>query len=541
METTLRTFSVLVDDEPGVLSQISRLFSRKGFNIESLAVGPTEERGLSRLTLEVLTDDQQTELLCNQLSKMVPVHSVRLLAEEHSIRREMVLCKVRAEERSVRSELIQLANVFRASILDVSSTSMTLAVIGEESKNEALTDLLREFGILEMVRTGMVALERGRYTIQDERKETLEFNLGKMLQIGHLSFISTQNHYKKEKSTMAKMYYEKDCDLNYLNGKKIAVIGYGSQGHAHALNLKDSGCEVCVGLREGSKNWAQAEAAGLTVKTVAEAAKWGDIVMMLINDEVQADVYKKDIAPYLEEGNALAFAHGFNIRYKQIVPPAGVDVFMAAPKGPGHTVRSTYVSGKGVPCLVAVEQNATGRAYEIALAYIAGIGGARAGIMETTFHDETETDLFGEQTVLCGGVVDLMQCGFETLVEAGYAPENAYFECIHEMKLIIDLINKGGVAAMNYSISDTAEFGEYVSGPRVLPHEETKARMRAVLADIQDGTFAGRWIAENKSRGRTFFNSKRDQLAKHPMEQVGEELRRNMIWGGDKDLDTASN
>ena len=517
MEMTLRTFSVLVDDEPGVLSQISRLFSRKGFNIESLAVGPTEERGLSRLTLEVLTDDQQTELLCNQLSKMVPVHSVRLLAEEHSIRREMVLCKVRAEERSVRSELIQLANVFRASILDVSSTSMTLAVIGEESKNEALTDLLREFGILEMVRTGMVALERGRYTI------------------------STQNHYKKEKFTMAKMYYEKDCDLNYLNGKKIAVIGYGSQGHAHALNLKDSGCEVCVGLREGSKNWAQAEAAGLTVKTVAEAAKWGDIVMMLINDEVQADVYKKDIAPYLEEGNALAFAHGFNIRYKQIVPPAGVDVFMAAPKGPGHTVRSTYVSGKGVPCLVAVEQNATGRAYEIALAYIAGIGGARAGIMETTFHDETETDLFGEQTVLCGGVVDLMQCGFETLVEAGYAPENAYFECIHEMKLIIDLINKGGVAAMNYSISDTAEFGEYVSGPRVLPHEETKARMRAVLADIQDGTFAGRWIAENKSRGRTFFNSKRDQLAKHPMEQVGEELRRNMIWGGDKDLDTASN
>ena len=320
---------------------------------------------------------------------------------------------------------------------------------------------------------------------------------------------------------MAKMYYEKDCDLNYLNGKKIAVIGYGSQGHAHALNLKDSGCEVCVGLREGSKNWAQAEAAGLTVKNVAEAAKWGDIVMMLINDEVQADVYKKDIAPYLEEGNALAFAHGFNIRYKQIVPPAGVDVFMAAPKGPGHTVRSTYVSGKGVPCLVAVEQDATGRAYQI--------------------HDETETDLFGEQTVLCGGVVDLMQCGFETLVEAGYAPENAYFECIHEMKLIIDLINKGGVAAMNYSISDTAEFGEYVSGPRVLPHEETKARMRAVLADIQDGTFAGRWIAENKSRGRTFFNSKRDQLAKHPMEQVGEELRRNMIWGGDSDPDTASN
>ena len=223
------------------------------------------------------------------------------------------------------------------------------------------------------------------------------------------------------------------------------------------------------------------------------------------------------------------------------MPPAGVDVFMAAPKGPGHTVRSTYVNGKGVPCLVAVEQDATGHAYQIALAYIAGIGGARAGVMETTFHDETETDLFGEQTVLCGGVVDLMRCGFEVLVEAGYEPENAYFECIHEMKLIIDLINKGGVAAMNYSISDTAEFGEYVSGPRVIPHEETKARMRAVLSDIQDGTFAGRWIAENKSFGRAFFNSKRDQLPKHQMEIVGEELRKNMIWGGDKDLDTASN
>ena len=340
---------------------------------------------------------------------------------------------------------------------------------------------------------------------------------------------------------MAKMYYEKDCDLNQLNGKKIAIVGYGSQGHAHALNLRDSGCDVIIGLRKGGKSWPVAEKDGFQVYPVAEATKAADIIMILINDENQAEMYQKDIAPYLTAGKAIAFAHGFNIRYQQIRPPKGVDVFMAAPKGPGHTVRSTYVSGKGVPCLVAVEQNATGRAYEIALAYIAGIGGARAGIMETTFHDETETDLFGEQTVLCGGVVDLMQCGFETLVEAGYAPENAYFECIHEMKLIIDLINKGGVAAMNYSISDTAEFGEYVSGPRVLPHEETKARMRAVLADIQDGTFAGRWIAENKSRGRTFFNSKRDQLAKHPMEQVGEELRRNMIWGGDKDLDTASN
>jgi len=339
---------------------------------------------------------------------------------------------------------------------------------------------------------------------------------------------------------MAKMYYEKDCDVNKLNGRKIAIIGYGSQGHAHALNLKESGCDVCVGLRQGSKNWAAAEKAGLQVKTVAEAAKWGDIVMILINDEVQAAVYKKEIAPNLEAGNALMFAHGFNIHFKQIVPPADVDVLMIAPKGPGHTVRSTYVNGKGVPCLLAVEQNATGKAYDIGLAYAAGIGAARAGVMETTFQDETETDLFGEQAVLCGGVVELMKLAFETLVEAGYEPENAYFECIHELKLIIDLVNKGGIAMMNYSVSDTAEYGEYVSGTRVLPYEETKKNMKAVLKDIQDGVFAGKWIAENQN-GRTFFNAKRAQLAKHQMEVVGAELRKNMLWGDDVDPDTASN
>jgi len=339
---------------------------------------------------------------------------------------------------------------------------------------------------------------------------------------------------------MAKMYYEKDCNLDVLKGKVIAIIGYGSQGHAHALNLRDSGCNVIVGLRQGGKSWPVAEKDGFEVYPIAEAAKKADIVMMLINDEVQAAVYKSEIAANLEPGNAIAFAHGFNIRYKQIVAPEGVDVFMAAPKGPGHTVRSQYVAGKGVPCLIAVEQDASGKAYDIALAYIAGIGGARAGILETTMDEETETDLFGEQTVLCGGVVDLMQCGFEVLVEAGYKPENAYFECIHEMKLIVDLINKGGIAAMNYSISDTAEFGEYVSGPRVLPHDEIKANMRKVLSDIQDGTFAGRWIAENKN-GRTFFNSKRNQLAKHQMEIVGKELREQMLWKDDNDLDKASN
>ncbi len=339
---------------------------------------------------------------------------------------------------------------------------------------------------------------------------------------------------------MAKMYYEKDCDLGKLDGKVIGIVGYGSQGHAHALNLRDSGCNVIIGLRKGGKSWPVAEKDGFEVMTVPELTKRADIIMILINDEKQADMFNQDILPYLTEGKAIAFAHGFNIRYKLITPPAGVDVFMAAPKGPGHTVRSQYVAGKGVPCLVAVEQDASGHAWDIALAYIAGIGGARAGIMQTTMNEETETDLFGEQAVLCGGVVELMRCGFETLVEAGYQPENAYFECIHEMKLIIDLINKGGVAAMNYSISDTAEFGEYVSGSRVLPYEQTKANMKAVLNDIQDGTFAGRWISENKT-GRCFFNSRRAMLAKHEMETVGEQLRSQMLWKNDSNLDNASN
>jgi ketol-acid reductoisomerase len=278
--------------------------------------------------------------------------------------------------------------------------------------------------------------------------------------------------------------------------------------------------------------------------TAADAAKAADVIMILINDEKQAALYKQSIEPNLTEGKTLAFAHGFNIHFGCIKPPKNVNVIMIAPKGPGHTVRSEYQAGKGVPCLIAVEQDYTGDALEIGLAYALGIGGARAGIMETTMDIETETDLFGEQTVLCGGVVDLMQCGFETLCEAGYAPENAYFECMHEMKLIIDLINRAGVAGMNYSISDTAEYGEYVSGPRVLPHDQVKANMRAVLSDIQDGTFAGKWIAENKN-GRTFFNSKRAALARHPMETVGKALRDNMLWkdassSSDAALDAAS-
>ena len=335
------------------------------------------------------------------------------------------------------------------------------------------------------------------------------------------------------------MFYEKDCNLSIMDDKTVAIIGYGSQGHAHALNLRDSGVKVVIGLRPEGKSWAVATKDGFEVLPIADAVKAGDVVMILINDEIMAEVYSNEIAPNLSPGNALAFAHGFNIRYNQIVAPEGIDVFLAAPKGPGHTVRGQFVAGKGVPSLVAVEQDATGKAMEIALAYIAGIGGARAGILETTFTEETETDLFGEQVVLCGGVVDLMRCGFEVLVEAGYSPESAYFECLHELKLIIDLVNKAGVSGMNYSISDTAEYGEYVSGPLVLPAEETKARMREVLEKVQDGTFAKGWIAENKN-GRPFFNAKRKEVSEHPMEVVGRQLREKMLWQDGGDLDSAS-
>ncbi len=333
---------------------------------------------------------------------------------------------------------------------------------------------------------------------------------------------------------MAKIYYQQDCNLALLEGKTIAIIGYGSQGHAHALNLKDSGLKVIIGLYEGSKSWAKAEAAGFEVYTAAEAAKRADIIMILINDEKQAKLYKESIEPNLKPGNALMFAHGFCIHFGQIIPPKDVDVMMVAPKGPGHTVRSQYLEGQGVPCLMAVHQDATGKAKDLALAYALGIGGARAGVLETTFREETETDLFGEQAVLCGGVTALMKAGFEVLVEAGYDPANAYFECIHEMKLIIDLINESGFAGMRYSISNTAEYGDYITGPKIIT-EETKNAMRKVLKDIQDGTFAKNWLLENQI-GCPHFNAMRKIEAEHPLEKVGAELRNMMSWTKKKKL-----
>ena len=335
---------------------------------------------------------------------------------------------------------------------------------------------------------------------------------------------------------MARIFYQQDCDLQKLSGKTVAIIGYGSQGHAHALNLKDSGVDVVIGLYEGSKSWAKAESQGLKVMTSAEAAKVADIIMILINDEKQAALYKENIEPNLTEGKTLAFAHGFNIHFGCIKPPKNVNVIMIAPKGPGHTVRSEYQAGKGVPCLIAVEQDATGDAWDLGLAYALGIGGARAGVLETNFRTETETDLFGEQAVLCGGVCALMQAGYETLVEAGYDPRNAYFECIHEMKLIVDLIYQSGFAGMRYSISNTAEYGDYITGPKIIT-EDTKKAMKQILKNIQDGTFAKDFLLDMSSvGGQVHFNAMRKLASEHPSETVGADIRKLYSWSDEDKL-----
>ncbi|MDR1042916.1 MAG: ketol-acid reductoisomerase [Clostridiales Family XIII bacterium] len=327
---------------------------------------------------------------------------------------------------------------------------------------------------------------------------------------------------------MAKIFYESDTDIRLLDGKTVAVIGYGSQGHAHSLNLKESGVDVVVGLYEGSKSWKEAEGAGLNVATAFDAAAKADIIMILVPDELQPGVYEESVKPNLKEGKTLMFAHGYNIHFNQILPPPDIDVIMIAPKGPGHTVRSEYLEGKGVPCLVAVHQDASGKAEDTGLAYAAGIGGARAGVLRTTFREETETDLFGEQAVLCGGATALMQAGYETLVEAGYEPESAYFECIHEMKLIVDMIYQGGFDRMRYSVSNTAEYGDYEVGPRIIT-EETKKEMKKVLAEIQDGSFAKSWNTENRV-GRPHFLASRRIHAEHELVKVGKELRKMYSW-----------
>jgi ketol-acid reductoisomerase len=332
-----------------------------------------------------------------------------------------------------------------------------------------------------------------------------------------------------------RVYYDRDADINLIKGKKVAVIGYGSQGHAHVLNLRDSGAkDVAVGLRSGSPSAKKAEGEGLKVMSVAECAKWADVIMMLTPDELQADIYARELADNMKNGAALMFAHGLNVHFNLIEPRKDIDVLMVAPKGPGHTVRSEYRRGGGVPCLIAIHQDASGNAHDLGLSYASAIGGGRAGIIETTFKEECETDLFGEQVVLCGGLVELIRGGFETLVEAGYAPEMAYFECLHEVKLIVDLIYEGGIANMNYSISNTAEYGEYISGPRIIT-PETKAEMKRVLSDIQSGKFTRDWMLENKVN-QTSFKATRAKNNAHQIEQIGEKLRAMMPWIGQNKL-----
>jgi ketol-acid reductoisomerase len=338
-----------------------------------------------------------------------------------------------------------------------------------------------------------------------------------------------------------RVYYDRDADVGLIKKKKVVIVGYGSQGHAHAANLKDSGvAEVAVALRSDSSSRAKASDAGFKVMGVAEASEWGDVIMMLTPDELQADIYADEIAENIRPGAAIAFAHGLNVHFNLIEPRTDIDVFMVAPKGPGHTVRSEYARGGGVPCLIAVHQDSSGNAHEIGLSYASAVGGGRSGIIETTFQEECETDLFGEQAVLCGGLCELIKAGFETLVEAGYAPEMAYFECLHEVKLIVDLIYEGGIANMNYSISNTAEYGEYVTGPRIIT-DETKAEMKRVLEDIQAGRFTRDWMVENKAR-QTSFKATRRRNAEHPIEQVGAELRAMMPWiGANRLVDKAKN
>ena len=338
-----------------------------------------------------------------------------------------------------------------------------------------------------------------------------------------------------------RVYYDRDADVGLIKKKKVVIVGYGSQGHAHAANLKDSGvAEVAVALRSDSSSRAKASDAGFKVMDVAESSQWGDVIMMLTPDELQADIYADEIAENIRPGAAIAFAHGLNVHFNLIEPRTDIDVFMVAPKGPGHTVRSEYARGGGVPCLIAVHQDSSGNAHEIGLSYASAVGGGRSGIIETTFQEECETDLFGEQAVLCGGLCELIKAGFETLVEAGYAPEMAYFECLHEVKLIVDLIYEGGIANMNYSISNTAEYGEYVTGPRIIT-DETKAEMKRVLEDIQAGRFTRDWMVENKAR-QTSFKATRRRNAEHPIEQVGAELRAMMPWiGANRLVDKAKN
>ena len=545
----LRTFIAYVEDLPGVLNRVTSLFRRRGYNIVSLTVGTTHEEGVSRMTITThATDDEAARVEAN-IYKLVNVLRVDDTAHVSTVARELALVKVKADT-ATRPQVMQICEVFRARVVDIGTSALICEITGTGDKIDSLVEVLMPFGILETVRTGSVAMLRSAEASDEEAQKPrdrpqdaalgphprpLPKGEGSSTTLFQITPRSTPLslwgeglgvRFQRRNHVMAKISYDKDADLGLVRAKKVAIIGYGSQGHAHALNLKESGVDVAVGLPETSKSLPKAKAAGLAVKPVAEAAAWADVIMMLVPDTSQAAVYEQSIAPGLAPGKTLMFAHGFNIRFGTIKPRPDIDVSMIAPKGPGHRVRETYQAGGGVPALLAVHADPSGSARAFALSYAAGIGATRAGVLETTFAEETETDLFGEQAVLCGGVSALVKAGFSTLVEAGYQPEVAYFECLHELKLIVDLMYRGGLDYMRYSISDTAEFGDYASGPRVVD-ERTKETMRQILAEIRSGQFANRWIEETAA-GRPWFEAQRKQERDQPIEKVGRELRKMM-------------
>ncbi len=453
---------MLVENRSGVLARVSGLFARRGFNIISLAVAPSDDERFSRINIVIDVEETSVEQITKQLFKLVNVVKITELHPSDSVERELLMATV-AAGADQRSAVIELVGVFEGKIVDVGSTQLTVMLAGEPDKLDDFEELMRPYGITELQRTGRVALPK-----LDRRRPPA---------------CGRPERQARNHTMAATVYYEKDADPGLITGRKVAIIGYGSQGHAHALNLRDSGVDVRVALRDGSTSRAKAEAAGLRVTSTAEAAREADVIMILAPDTDQQAIYRADIEPGLKAGDALMFAHGFNVRFGLIEAPDGVDVAMVAPKGPGHLVRRTYEGGGGVPALIAVGQDATGKARDLALSYANAIGATRAGVLETTFAEETETDLFGEQVVLCGGLTSLIQAGFETLVDAGYQPESAYFECLHEVKLIVDLMYEHGIAGMRYSISDTAEYGDLTRGPRVID-TAVREEMKRILEEI---------------------------------------------------------
>ena len=503
--------SVLVQNRPGVLARVASLFARRGFNIFSLAVAPSEHEGMSRITIVVDVESATLEQVTKQLFKLIEVVKISELDPRQSVERELLLVTVRVSPDQ-RSQVLELATIFDAKVL-------VRRLRGADAQPRGPTGQARRLrGAARRLRHRRAATHRPSCPAQARPSahrpaESRSPDQGKGWLIAEMT---------------ANVYYSDDADPALIRSKTVAIIGYGSQGHGHALNLKDSGVKVLIGLRDGSSSKAKAEAQGLEVVSIAEAAERADVVMILAPDTEQKAIFDDYVAAHMTPGKALAFAHGFNVRFGRIVPPEGVDVIMVAPKGPGHLVRRTYTEGGGVPALIAVEQDATGQAKDLALSYADAIGATLAGVIETTFPEETETDLFGEQVVLCGGLTALVQAGFETLVNAGYAPEMAYFECLHEVKLIVDLMYEEGIAGMRYSISTTAEYGDLTRGPRIVT-DETKAEMRRILDEIQSGAFAAEWIAESEAGGPN-FQRLRDAGKAHPIEEVGTRLRSMMPW-----------